>query len=81
MALPVAARVVQVPVKVPDPQPVERGIRLRGELLGSFAPGLAVLPGDQQKPAPRDEVFDRAAVAVLVIDPRVRQGPPGRMDG
>ena len=62
---------------MPDPQPVDRDVRLRGELPGSFAPGLAVLPGDQQKPAPRDG----APVAVLVIDPGMRQGPPGRMDG
>jgi hypothetical protein len=58
---------------VADPQRVERDVCLRGELPGSFAPGLAVLAGDQQEPPRRDEVFDRAAAAVLVIDPGVRQ--------
>ncbi len=74
MAEPGAARVVQVAVEVPDPQRVERDVRLRGELPGGFAPGLAVLAGDQQEAPGRDEVLDRAAVAVLVIDPGVRQG-------
>jgi len=53
MAYPGAARVVQVPVEVADPQRVEREVRLRGELPGSFAPGLAVHAGDQQEPVPR----------------------------
>ncbi|HWN01331.1 MAG TPA: hypothetical protein VNO54_30130 [Streptosporangiaceae bacterium] len=37
-----------VAVEVADPQRVERDVRLRGELPGSFAPGPAVLVGDQQ---------------------------------
>jgi hypothetical protein len=35
---------------VADPQRVERDVCLCGELPGSFAPGLAVLAGDQQEP-------------------------------
>ena len=53
-----------------------------GELRGCVAPGLAVLAGDQKEAPRRDEVLDRAAVAVLVIDPGVRQGgarPGGRL--
>jgi len=73
VALPGAARVVQVPVEVADPQRVERDVRLRGELAGCLAPGLAVLPGDQQEPPRRDEILDRAAVTVLILDPGVRQ--------
>ena len=73
---------MQVPVEVADPHRVERKVRLRGELPGRLAPGLAVLAGDQQEPPRRNEVLDRAAVAVLVIDPGVRQGgtrPGGRL--
>jgi len=40
----------------------------------SAASCLAVLPGDQQETPRRDEILDRAAVAVLVINPGVRQG-------
>jgi hypothetical protein len=64
---------VAVAVEVADPHRVERDIRLRGELPGSFAPGPAVLADDQQEPPRRDEVLDRAAAAVLVVDPGVRQ--------
>jgi len=71
-AQPGAARVVPVAVEVADPHRVERDVRLGGELPGRFAPGLAVLAGDQQEPPRRDEVLDRAA-AVLVVDPGVRQ--------
>jgi len=81
VALPGAARVVVVAVEVADPQRVERDAGLRGEVPGRLAPGLAVLAGDQQEPSRREEVLDRAAVAVLVIDPGVRQGAPGRVDG
>jgi hypothetical protein len=73
VAQPGAARVVAVAVEVADPHRVERDIRLRGELPGSFAPGLAVLAGDQQEPSRRDEVLDRAAAAVVAVDPGVRQ--------
>ncbi len=74
VAQPGAARVVQVAVEVADAQRVERDAGLRGELPGRLAPGLAVPAGDQQEPARRHEVLDRAAVAVLVLDPGVRQG-------
>ena len=70
-----------VAVEVADPQRVEREAGLRGELPGRLAPGVAVLAGDQQEPPRRDEVLDRAAVAVLVIDPGVRQRGTGRVDG
>jgi hypothetical protein len=81
VAQPSAARIVVVAVEMADPHRVERDVRLRGELPGSFAPDLAVLAGDQQEPPPRDEVLDRAAAAVLVVDPGVRQRAPGRVDG
>jgi hypothetical protein len=42
-------------------------------LPGRFAPGLAVLARDQQGTPRRDEIRDWAAVAVLVVDPGVRQ--------
>ncbi len=48
VALPGAARIVVVAIEVADPQRVERDVRLRGELPGRFAPGLAVPAGDQQ---------------------------------
>ena len=73
MAQPGAARVIQVAVEVADPHRVERQARVGGELLSCFAPGLAVLAGDQQEPPRRDEILDRAAVTVLVVDPGVRQ--------
>ena len=73
VALPGAARVVVVAVEAADPHRVERDVRLRGELPGRFAPGLAVLAGDQQEPPRRDEVLDRTAAAVIVVDPGVRQ--------
>ena len=57
-----------VAVEVADPQRVQRDVR------ASAASRLAVLAGDQQEAPRRDEVLDRAAVAVLVIDPGVRQG-------
>jgi hypothetical protein len=72
VARPGASRVVQVAVEVADPQCVEREARFFGELAGGVAPGLAVLAGDQQEPPRRDEVLDRAAAAVLVLDPGVR---------
>jgi hypothetical protein len=50
VAQPGAARVVAVAVEVADPHRVERDVRLGGELPGSFAPGLAILAGDQQEP-------------------------------
>src|SRR5690242_13109581 len=81
-AQPGAARVVQVAVEVADPHRVEREVRLRGELPGRLAPWLALLAGDQQEPARRHEVLDRAAVAVLIVDPGVRQrgtGTGGRL--
>ena len=83
MAQPGAARVVQVPVEVADPQRVERDAGLRGELAGRVAPGLAVLAGDQQEPPRRDEVLDRAPVAVLILDPGVlqRSARPDAGDG
>ena len=81
VAQPGAARVVIVAVEVADPQRVEREAGLRGELPGCVAPCLAVLAGDQQEPPRRDEVLDRPAVAVLVIDPGVRQGSARRVDG
>jgi hypothetical protein len=62
---------------VADPHRVEREVRLRGELPGRLAPWLALLAGDQQEPARRDEVLDRAAVAVLIVDPGVRQRGTG----
>src|SRR5580693_2747902 len=37
--------------------------------------------GDQQEPPRRDDVLDRAAAPVLVIEPRMLQRPPGRVDG
>ena len=40
---------------------------------GGLAPRLAVLAGDQQEAPGRDEVLDRPAAAVLVVDPGVRQ--------
>ena len=73
MALPGAARVVVVAVEVADPHRVDRDARDGGELPGRLAPGLAVLPGDEQEPPRRDEVLDRAPAAVLVLDPGVRQ--------
>src|SRR5271166_3203053 len=82
VALPGAARVVVVAVEVADPHRVERDVRLRGELPGRLAPGVAVLAGDQQEPPRRDEVLDRASAAVLVLDPGVRQRgtrPGGRL--
>src|SRR5208282_4716697 len=74
VALPAGARVVVVAVEVADPQCVERETGLRGELPGCFAPCLAVFARDEQEPPWRDEVLDRAAIAVLVVDPGVRQG-------
>ena len=71
-----AARVEEVAVEVADPQRVERQARLGGERARRLAPRLAVLAGDQQEAAGRDEVLDRAAVAVLVVDPGVRQRRP-----
>jgi hypothetical protein len=65
VALPGAARIVVAAVEVPDPQRVERDVRLRGELSGSFAPGVAVLADDQQEPPRRDEVLDRAPARVV----------------
>ena len=79
VAQPGAARVVVVAVEVADPHRVEREAGLRGELPGRLAPGLAVLAGDQQEPPRPDEVLDRAAGAVLVIDPGVRQRVVGRV--
>ena len=76
-----AARIVVVAAEAADPQRVERGVRLRGELPGRFAPGLAVLAGDHQEPPRRQEVLDRAAAAAVVVDPGVRQREPGRVDG
>jgi hypothetical protein len=73
VAQPGAARVVAVAVEAADPHRVERDIRPRSEPPGRFAPGLALLAGDQQEPPRRDEVLDRAAAAVLVVDPAVRQ--------
>ena len=73
MAQPGAARVIQVAVEVADPRRVERQARVGGELLGCFAPGLAVLAGDQQEPPRRDEILEQAAVTVLAVDPGVRQ--------
>jgi hypothetical protein len=73
VAQPGAARIVVVAVEAADPQRVEPDVRLRGELPGRFAPGLAVLADDQQEPPRRQEVLDRAAVAILVVDPGVRQ--------
>jgi hypothetical protein len=81
VAQPGTARVVVVAVKVADPQRVQRDARLHGELPGCLVPRLAVLAGDQQETPRRDEVLNRAAVAVLIIDPGVRQGGPGRVDG
>ncbi len=81
VAQPDAARVVVVAVEVADPHRVERDVRLGGEVPGGVAPGLAVLAGDEQEPPRGDEVLDRAAAAVLVVDPGVRQGAPGRVDG
>ena len=54
-----------VAVEVADPHRVERDVRLAGELPGRFAPGLAVLAGDQQEPPRRDEVLDRASARVV----------------
>ena len=54
---------------------------LRGELPGCVAPCPALLAGDQQESSRRDEVLDRAALAVLVIDQGVRQRDPGRVEG
>ena len=45
----------------------------RGQVARRRAPGLALLAGDQQEAPGRDEVLDRAAAAVLVVDPRVRE--------
>ena len=71
--MPGAARIVVVAVEAADPQRAERDVRLRGELPDRFVPGLAVLAGDQQEPPRRQEVLDRAAAAVVVVDPGVRQ--------
>ena len=68
-----------VAVEVADPHRVEREAGLRGELPGRLAPGLTVLVGDQQEPPRPDEVLDRAAGTVLVIDPGVRQRVVGRV--
>jgi hypothetical protein len=72
---------VVVAVEVADPHRVQREARLRGELPGRLAPGLAVLAGDQQETPRLQQVLDRAAVAALVVDPGVRQRSPGRVDG
>jgi hypothetical protein len=48
------------PAPLLPPRRVERDVRLRGELPGRFAPGVAVLAGDQQEPPRRDEVLDGA---------------------
>ncbi len=61
MAQPGAARVIQVAVEVADPHRVERQARFGGKLQGCFAPGLAVLAGDQQEPPRRDEIGTTAA--------------------
>jgi hypothetical protein len=79
VALPGAARVVPVAVEVADPQRVQREAGLGGELPGRLAPDVAVLAGDQQETPRRQQVLDRAAVAVLVLDSAlglvgVRQG-------
>jgi hypothetical protein len=81
MAQPGAARVVEVTVQVADPHRADGKMRRCRELPGRFAPRLAVLAGDQREAPRGDEVLDRAAVAVLVVDPGVRQGAPGRVDG
>ena len=81
MAKPRAARVVQIAVEVTDPQRVDRDARLAGELRGCLAPRSAVLAGDQQETPRPDEVLDWPAVAVLVVDPCVRERGPGRVEG
>jgi hypothetical protein len=73
VAKPGAARVVEIAVELTDPERTEREARLPGELAGRLAPRLAVLAGDQQETSRLDQILDRAAVAVLVVDPGVRQ--------
>ena len=67
------ARVEQIAVEMTDPEGVERHLSLIGQVTGRLAPRLAVLSRDQKEPPGRDEVLERAALAVLVVDPGVRQ--------
>jgi hypothetical protein len=71
---PAAARAVKVAVHVADRHRVEREVRLGGELPGRLAPRVAVIAGDQEEAPRSDEVLDRASVAVLLVDPGMRQG-------
>jgi hypothetical protein len=72
---------VAVAVEVADPHRVERDIRLRGELPGSFAPGLAVLAGDQQeRPGATRSLTGRRRPSSSSIQ-ACGSGAPGRVDG
>jgi len=73
LAHPSAARIVEISVEVADPNRIERKSRLGGQLVGRLAPRTTVLPCDEQEATGKDEVLDRAALAVLVLNPGVGQ--------